>query len=169
MKIYLVQPGEHESETLTQRGEWQLQTLARRLLKDKLEVDRIYVNGHNVSRESGSILSKSLKVPVISDERFREVNKEIILGDIRDHDIENMENIGLFIDEIARKGKDAIITVGGGIHRMVISKLTGMPLNETRHFSLMSSGISILEFNEKADTPKWRITTINDRNHLFAP
>jgi broad specificity phosphatase PhoE len=169
MKLYLIQPGENDSLNLTKNGELELCSLARKLINDKIEVDRVYVNGHNVSRQSGKILSNKLHVPVISDERFVEVKRENLLRDIKEKDIENLENINLFIDEVASKGKDAIITIGGGIHRLVISRLTGMSINETIHFSFFSSGLSILEKKEVNGTDKWRITSINDRNHLKIP
>lgn len=169
MKIYLIQPGENDSSNLTKNGELELYSLARRFLSDKIDIHRVYVNGHDVSRQSGQILSKKLEVPVISDERFVEVNRDIILGNIKEEDFDNLDNVNLFIDELANKGKNAIITIGGGIHRLIISRLTGMPINETRHFSFLPSGVSILERSKKDGTEKWRIAVINDTNHLRIP
>jgi broad specificity phosphatase PhoE len=167
MKIYLVHPGENDSIYLTEGGVWQLNTLARRLINERIDVDRIYVNGHDVSRQSGHILSKILRVPIVSDERFVELNKKVILGNVDPIDLENLENINCFVDEVINKKKDAIITIGDGIHRFIISRLTGMSLQETRHFSLQSSGISTLYYDNS--TAKWRINSINDVNHLRIP
>lgn len=169
MKIYLVHPGENEFGDLTPKGEWQIKSTARRLSTEKVNVDKVYVNGHNVSRASGDILSKALRVPIVSDERFREIDKKIVLGDIRNEDMENLEFVNLFVDEIVKSGKDAIITIGGGIHRAVISRLTGMPLNETRHFSLLHAGVSVLEYGLRDGTLVWRMTSLNDRSHLRVP
>lgn len=165
MKIYLIPPGENNSGKLTEMGRTHLFALARRLGNEKVDVDRIYVNSNSVSRESGEILSKYLKIPLTSDERFSEIKKETILGDIDDLDGENLNYINLFVEEIVNKGKDAIITIGGGVHRVVLSKLTGMNLEQTKYFSFHSSGISIVEF----DTGKWRISRLNDRNHIRIP
>ncbi|MBM3232425.1 histidine phosphatase family protein [Candidatus Pacearchaeota archaeon] len=166
MKIYLIQPGENDSSNLTKNGERGLYSLARKLINDKVQIERVYVNGYNISRQSGKILSNKLEVPIISDERFFEVKKEFILGDVQG-DIENLENINLFIDEIVSKGKNVIITIGGGIHRIIISKLTGMSLQETRHFSFKPAGISILYYDNT--TGRWRINSLNDVNHLRIP
>lgn len=169
MRIYLVQPGENETGNLTEKGKWQLHTLARRLINEKIEVDRVYVNGHNISRQCGEIISKSLRVPIISDERFTEIDKLVIIGELNESHLENIENINLFIDELANKSKDVIITIGGGIHRMIISRLTGMQLSETRHFLFKSSGVSILEYSNDNGTGKWRILSLNDLTHLSVP
>lgn len=171
MKIYLIHPGDSDLNDLTPKGILQMKNLSRKLISDKLSFDKIYVNGHDVSRQSGNILSKSLKIPIISDERFVEITKKVILGDLDDFDQNNLDHINLFAKEIAEIGKDVIITMGGGIHRVLISALTGMPLNETRHFSLYPSGVSILQYSEGSDdgTGRWRISVLNDRTHLKIP
>ena len=169
MKIYLIQPGENDSTYLTEEGVWQINSLARRMINDRVSAERIYVNGHDISRQSGHILSKSLKIPVVSDERFVDVNKNVVLGEIDSYEFENLENITCFIDEIVNKGKDAIVVIGEGVHRVFISKLTGMPLRETRHFSLMHTGISVLEYLNNGSTGNWRMSLLNDRAHLNVP
>lgn len=171
MKIYLIHPGDSDLNDLTSKGILQMKNLSRKLISDKLKFDRIYVNGHDVSRQSGNLLSKSLKIPVISDERFVEITKKVILGDLDDFDQDNLNYINLFAKEIAQNGKDVIITMGGGIHRVLISALTGMSLSETRHFSLYPSGVSILQYSENldGDTGRWRILALNDRTHLGIP
>ncbi|HLC73267.1 MAG TPA: hypothetical protein VJH20_01370 [Candidatus Nanoarchaeia archaeon] len=169
MKIYLVHPGENDSFNLTANGVCQMQSLARRLIQDNVSVDRIYANGHEVSRQSGIILSKSLKVPVINDERFVEPNKKVIFGDLDENDNENLSYINLFIENIVSKGKDLIITMGEGIHRFVISTLTGLSLHETKHFLLFSAGLSVLHYTSNDSTGVWRMSLINDRSHLRIP
>lgn len=169
MKIYLVQPGDNDSFNLTANGVCQMQSLARRLRYDNVNVDEIYANGHEVSRQSGIILSKSLKVPVINDERFVEINKKVIFGDLDENDHENLNYIHLFIDEVVSKGKDSIITMGEGIHRLVISTLTGLSLHETKHFSLLSASLSVLHYTSDDSTGVWRMSLINDRSHLRIP
>jgi broad specificity phosphatase PhoE len=168
MKIYLVHPGDNNFLELTEQGVWQMKAVVRRLLKDKIKADRIYANGHEVSRQSGLILSRSLKIPMVNDERFVELNKRIILGEITQADFENLGYINLFLEEIVNKGRDAILTIGGGVHRAVISMLTGLPLEETRHFSLMPASISVLHYAPDG-TGGWRISLINDRSHLSLP
>ncbi len=167
MKIYLIQPGQNELGSLTEKGRWELNTLARRLINEKIEVNRIYVNGHSISRQTGNLLSKTLEVPIISDERFSEIRKDVILGNLNEFDIENLQCVNLFVDEIVGKKNDALITIGGGIHRVIISRLTGMPLEETRHFSLTPAGISTLYYDNS--TGRWRINSLNDVNHLRLP
>ena len=167
MKIYLIQPGQNELGSLTEKGRWELNTLARRLINEKIGVNRIYVNGHSISRQTGNLLSKTLEVPIISDERFSEIRKDVILGNLNEFDLENLQCVNLFVDEIVGKKNDALITIGGGIHRVIISRLTGMPLEETRHFSLTPAGISTLYYDNS--TGRWRINSLNDVNHLRLP
>jgi len=167
LKIYLVHPGESEFGKLTNEGIWQLKGVARRFLSEKIEADRIYVNGNSVSRQSGDVLSRSLSVPVVSDERFTEISERVVLGEFFEEDIENLDYVNLFVDEIVNKGKDVIIIVGGGVHRAVMSRLTGMSLAETRHFSLLSAGVSVLEYSR--DDLRWKIKIVNDRAHLMVP
>ncbi|MEK6914931.1 MAG: hypothetical protein AABW89_00110 [Nanoarchaeota archaeon] len=169
MKIYLVHPGENDSSELTSRGVWQMQALARRLIMDNIDADRIYANGHEVSIQSGNVLSKCLRIPVINDERFVEINKKVIFGEINKEDVENFNYLSLFVEEIVGKGKDAIITMGGGIHRAVISLLTGMHLHETRHFSLLPASISVLHYIQNEGPGAWRVSLVNDRSHLNLP
>ena len=169
MKIYFVHPGENKSGELTSNGVWQLKSLIRSLVNHKINVDRIYVNGHNISRQTGNILSKSLKVPIFSDERFVEINKSVILGDFKEGDIENLENVNLFVDEIISVGKDVIITIGGGIHRAIISRLAGFNLDTTKHFSLSHGSISLLEYHHVDGTGIWRIAYLNYTTHWRFP
>lgn len=167
MKIYLIQPGDNDSENLTPKGKSDILSLARKINNDKISVNRIYVNGHSISRQTGNLLSKALEVPIISDERFSEIRKEVILGNFNGFDSENLHHINLFVDEIVTRKNDAIITIGGGIHRVIISRLTGMSLPETRHFSFKSAGISTLHYDNS--TGRWRINSLNDVNHLRLP
>lgn len=167
MKIYLIQPGENDSNNLTSNGVLQIKSLARKILSERIDVNKIYVNGSNISKQTGELLSKMLEIPIFSDERFVEIGKDIILGKFNNLDLENLDNLNLFIDEIVHKNKDVIITIGGGIHRLIISKLTGMPLVETRHFYFQNSGVSILHYDN--GTAKWRISSVNDVNHLRIP
>jgi len=169
MRIYLVHPGENGAQGLTENGVWQIETLVRQLIKSDIKVDRVYANGHEASRESGDILSKSLRVPLVCDERFIEVNKMVILGEINDFELENLDYVNLFVDEIVSKGKDAIITIGGGIHRAVISRLTGIPLSETRHFSLFPASLSSVQYSNNEMVASWKISFINDTTHLRVP
>lgn len=167
MKIYLVSPGENDSRNLTDKGKSDIYSLIRKLTNDKIKVKRIYVNGHNVSRQTGNMLSKAFEVPIISDERFSEIGKGVILGSFNDLDLENLRYLNLFIDEIVARKNDVIITIGAGVHRAIISRLTGLPLQETRHFSFKSAGISTLYYDD--GTGRWRINSLNDVNHLRLP
>jgi broad specificity phosphatase PhoE len=167
MKVYLVHPGENEFGNLTSDGTWQIKSVARRFLAERLDVGKVYVNGNNISKQSGNILSKALLVPIVSDERFIEVTKEVVYGNIKDLDVENLGYIDLFADEIVNRGGDVIIIVGGGVHRVVISRLTGMSLPETRHFTLSHGGVSVLEYDDCEMV--WKIECINDKTHLIRP
>ena len=167
MNIYLIQPGQNEEGSLTEKGRWELNTLTRRLINDKINVNRIYVNGHSISRQTGDMLSKALEVPIISDERFSEIGKDVILGNFNELDFENLQCVNLFVDEIVCRKNDAMVTIGGGVHRVIISRLTGMSLEETRHFSLTPAGISTLYYDNS--TGRWRINSLNDVNHLRLP
>lgn len=165
MKLYLAHPGENDGNNLTSKGEWQIKTLARRLNTDSIKVNRVYSNGHSVSTQSGDILSRTLTTPLIHDERFVEINKSFIEGFFNESEIENLDYIHLFADEIVSKCEDAILVLGDGIHRAVISRLTGMPLSATRHFSLSPGSISVLS----GSTGSWRIDRVNDTNHIRLP
>lgn len=167
MKIYLIQPGENDLENLTDKGKSEIYSLIRRFSNDKIKINRIYVNGNSVSRQTGNMLSKAFEVPIISDERFSEIGKEVILGSFNGLDFENLQNVNLFIDEVVARKNDVIITIGAGIHRAIISRLTGLPLQETRHFYFKSAGISILSYDN--GTGRWRINSLNDVNHLRLP
>lgn len=169
MRIYLVHPGENDGGSLTDNGIWQLNMLAKRLAIDRFRADRIYANGHDVSRQSAGILARSLGIPIFHDERFVEVKKSAIEGNLTDADVENLEYINLFIDEVVMNGKDIVVTLGDGIHRAVISRLTGMPLHSTRHFSLWPGSISVLQRQNIGSTGEWRISAVNDTNHLRVP
>ncbi len=167
MKIYLIQPGENDLKNLTDNGRSDINSLVRRFNNDKIKVNRIYVNGHSISRQTGVMLSKAFEVPIISDERFSEIGMDFILGNFNEFDFENLQNVNLFLDEIVTRKNDVIITIGAGIHRAIISRLTGMPLQETRHFSLKPAGISTLHYDNS--TGRWRINSLNDVNHLRLP
>lgn len=167
MKIYLVQPTPHVSSNFTDSVNFEIQALARRMLSNKINIGRIYVNGNDISQKTGSILSKILHVPVFRDDRFSEVNKNVIFGNFENIDFQNLENINLFIEEIVDKNNDVVITIGEGVHRVIISKLTGMSLTETRHFYFQNAGISVLHYDNA--TKIWRINSINDVNHLRFP
>ncbi len=169
MKIYLIHPGENDGEQLTNNGLLQLNLLTRRLLADRFRAERIYANGHTVSTQGASLLSRSLKIPLVHDERFVEVKKSTIEGSYNQEDLENLEYINLFVEEVVKDGKDAIISLGDGIHRAIISRLTGMPLHSTRHFSLWPSSISVLQHEDIGSTGLWRMTRVNDTNHLRIP
>src|SRR3989344_5041857 len=103
MKIYFIHPGENN-------GIWQLNMLVNRLVIDHFRADRIYANGHDVSRQSAGILGKSLGIPIFHDERFVEVKKSAIEGNLTKSDIENLEYINMFVDEIVMNGKDAVVS-----------------------------------------------------------
>lgn len=163
MKIYLVQP----AYDLSKNKDLEIQALARKLISDKININRIYVNEQEFSVGTGSILSKALKVPIVTDSRFLDVGKDVILGSSDNRDFDNLQNINLFIEEIVDKNDNVLITIGGGIHRIIISKLTGMSLAETRHFRFQNTGVSVLHYDN--DTKKWRINSINDVNHLRIP
>ncbi|MBS3083687.1 histidine phosphatase family protein [Candidatus Pacearchaeota archaeon] len=169
MKIYFIHPGENDGNSLTDNGIWQLNMLVNRLVIDHFRADRIYANGHDVSRQSAGILGKSLGIPIFHDERFVEVKKSVIEGNLTEADVENLEYINLFIDEVVKNGKDSVVALGDGIHRAVISRLTGMPLHSTRHFSLWPGSISVLQRQNIGSTGVWRMTTVNDTNHLRVP
>ncbi len=169
MKVYLVRPGENDKGILTSKGIWQIKTTARRFLTEKTQIDKIYVNGNSVSKQSGEILSKSLIVPVVSDERFSEIKESVILGNFSEDENENLEYVNLFVDEIVSNGKDVIISIGNGVHRAVISRLTGMSLVETRHFSIAESSVSLIESKYDGFNNKWVISNINDLTHLKMP
>lgn len=167
MRIYLIQPGENDSNELTDKGVIQIKLLARKLISNKIKISQIYVNGNNISRQTGELLSKAIEVPLISDERFSEVRRDVIFGNSYSSDIDNLKSINLFINEIFYRNEDVIITIGGGVHRVIISMLTGMPLEETRHFFFQNTGVSVLCYDN--GTKKWRINSINDVNHLRIP
>src|SRR3989338_2235366 len=158
MKIYFIHPGENDGNSLTDNGIWQLNML----VIDHFRADRIYANGHDVSRQSAGILGKSLGIPIFHDERFVEVKKSAIEGNLTKSDIENLEYINMFVDEIVMNGKDAVVSLGDGIHRALISRLTGMPLHSTRHFSLWPGSISVLQHQNIGSTGVWRMTSVND-------
>ncbi len=166
MKLYLVNPSNDDGDGLDGEGFRQMKLVARRLILDRVSVDRVYANGRLVSAQSGDILSKALRAPLIRDERFVEFN--IMQSSDFIVDTENLESIYAFVDELLMRGKDAIIIMGGGIHRAVISRLTGMSLADTRHFELMPSSISVVQYN-KDITNGWRIQSINDTTHLLVP
>ena len=170
MKIYLAHPGENDGDCLTPLGVWQIKTLARRLNTEGVKVGKVYANGHSVSKHGAEILSRAIGSPVVHDERFFELDKSFIEGlSFSELESENIEYIHLFVDEILRKGEDALITLGDGIHRAVISRLTGMPLASTRHFSLSPASLSVIRHYPIGSTGAWRIDIANDINHLRVP
>lgn len=166
MKIYLVQPVKNSSDDLAKEN-LSLQALVRRMILEELKFNRIYVNNSDVSIKTGDFLSKALRVPLLRDDRFSDIGKNVILGKLDNMDLENLENVNLFIEEIISFNKDLIVTIGSGIHRLIISKLTGMPLLETRHFDFENAGFSVLYYDN--GTNMWRINSINDVNHLRIP
>src|SRR3989344_3779665 len=74
--------------------------------------------------------------------------------------------LNLLIYDVVKDGKDTAISLGDGIHRAIISRLTGMPLHSTRHFSLWPGSISVLQYEGAGNTGLWRMTRVNDTNHL---
>ena len=169
MKIYLIHPGENDGERLTDNGLLQLNLLSRRLAVDHFRAAKIYANGSTFSTQGATILSRSLNIPLFQDERFTEVKKSTIEGNFSQQDLENLEYINLFVDDVVKDGKDTAISLGDGIHRAIISRLTGMPLHSTRHFSLWPGSISVLQYEGAGNTGLWRMTRVNDTNHLRIP
>lgn len=169
MKLYFVHPGENDGEGLSSKGQWEIKMLARRLMLNGFKVDYVYTNGHLFSTQTGKILSRSLNIPFVSDERFSEISKEAIDGNFTQRDCENIEYVNLFVDEILKDGKDALITIADGIHRAIISRLTGMPISATKHFLFRQGSISLLTYQTSGDTGNWRMAYLNDTSHLRLP
>ncbi len=169
MKIYLAHPGENDGRFLTERGIWQTKTLARRLSTDGVKFGRVYANGHNVSKQTADIISKYVGTPIIHDERFLEIPKEVIEGAYDEMQMENLDYINLFVSEVIDRGEDALIVIGEGVHRAVISRLTGMPLASTRHFSLSNGSLSVIRHHSSDNSGVWRISSVNDITHLNVP
>lgn len=169
MEIYLAHPGENNGVSLTEQGVWQMGALARRLHIEKLNFGKIYANGHNVSRQAAWILGSSVGIPIIHDERFVELNKNFIEGSFSESEFENLNYVNLFVDEVVGRGDNALIILGDGMHRAIISRLTGLPLDSTRHFSLSSASLSVLKYYNSGSTGFWRLNVVNDVNHLRVP
>ena len=169
MKLYLVNPGKHESGELNEEGIRQIKLLARRLTLDRTSIDRIYANGHLVSVQSGGILSRALRIPLVRDERFIDFDFRSLITNPFSVDADNLELIYFFVDEIVRRGKDAVIAMDGGIHRAVISRLTGLSLADTRHFELMPASLSVLQYHSMDGIEGWRLSVVNDTTHLRVP
>ncbi len=169
MEIYLAHPGENDGQSLTDEGVWQIGALARRLNIEKIKFDKIYANGHNVSRQSALILGKSFGSRIVHDERFVELNNTIIDGEFNDLEFENLSYINLFVDEVVSRGESTLVILGDGIHRAIISRLTGLPIDSTRHFSLSPASLSVLKYHGSGSTGFWRLNVVNDVNHLRVP
>ncbi len=169
MEIYLAHPGENDGQDLTEQGIWQMKNLARRLKIENIKFDRIYANGHNVSRQAAWILGSFVGSSIIHDERFVELNKTFIEGNFSESDFENLEYIHLFVDEIISCGENALVIFGEGIHRAIMSRLTGLPLASTRYFSLSPANLSVLKYHDVGNTGFWRLNVVNDVNHLRVP
>lgn len=169
MEIYLAHPGENDGQNLTERGVWQMNALARRLRMERVSVGKVYANGHLVSAQSGDILSRTLRVPLVRDERFVEFDFGSLIANPFSVDNDNIESIHVFVDELVRRGEDAIIAMDGGIHRAVISRLTGLSLEDTKHFDLSPASLSVLQYASMNGTRGWRIASVNDTAHLHVP
>ncbi len=169
MEIYLAHPGENDGQDLTEQGVWQMENLARRLKIENIKFDRIYANGHNVSRQAAWILGSSAGSPIIHDERFVELNKTFIEGSFSEPEFENLGYINLFVDEVVGRGENALVILGDGMHRAIMSRLTGLPLVSTRHFSLSPASLSVLKYYGAGSTGFWRLNVVNDVNHLRVP
>ncbi len=169
MEIYLAHPGENDGQSLTDGGIWQMHTLARRLNIEKTNFGKVYANGHNVSRQAAQILGHALGSPIVHDERFTELNKTFIEGSFNESEFENLGYLNLFVDEVVGRGENALVILGDGMHRAIISRLTGLPLVSTRHFSLAPASLSVLKYHGSGNTGVWRLNVVNDVNHLRVP
>ena len=169
MEIYLAHLGENDGQSLTETGVWQMSALARRLQTEGVNVGKVYANGHNVSRQAAEILRRAVGSPIVHDERFVEINKSFIEGDFSELEFDNLAYIHLFVDEILGRGENALISLGDGMHRAIISRLTGLPLVSTRHFSLSPASLSVLKYHNVGSAGFWRLNVVNDVNHLSVP
>ncbi len=173
MKIYLVRHGEKESEEyedlLTETGERQIMLLARKLKFDNLFVSKIYSTNHYRSIKTAEILSKKLLIPVFRDDRIIEIDKEFFW--VPDLFIEDEKILAIkeFVDEIVSKGEDVILAMHGGINRVVISHLTGLPLKEMKFFAMDLGSLSIIEKSEIMGKMMWNLKLLNDTTHLRVP
>ncbi len=173
MKIYLVRHGEKESEgadaELTENGERQITLLARRLKHDKVNVSRIYSTNHSRSVRTAEILSKALALPVVRDDRLRELERNLFNEQNSNVEHDDVQAVNLFIEEMVSRRQDIILAMHGGINRAVISYLTGIGLYDMRHFFMDFASVSLIELVEIDGQIKWRVKMLNDTTHLRVP
>ncbi len=173
MKIYLVRHGEKEDETkdppLTEKGERQINLLARRLKQEKVKVSKIYTTNYLRTIKTADIISKKLCLPVVRDDRLNELYSEFFyLPDVSvEHEM--IFAVKTFVDELVSKKQDVILAMHGGINRAIISHLTGISLKEMRFFGMDFGSISLIEYTELMGKNIWRVKFLNDATHLKVP
>lgn len=155
-----------------------------------IECDKIISSDLGRAVESAKIISKKLKLPVITDSRLRERNLGIAQGltleqfsiqfseifeQFKNGDpdfvIPDGESIGhryersvAFFEETAaaNEGKRIVVITHGGVLDGVFRKIFGIPLSHPRKFSLYNASVNTVQIYQK----EWRLLNWGYTAHL---
>ncbi len=197
-KIYLIRHAQSEynekgifqgrlDSDLTPLGFVQSRLLVNRFKKEKPQV--IFTSPQRRAYKTALTLSDILQIPLIVEERIREMsfgilegnhfwtmfeeNKEMILNWLKDpvkHPLPTQEDmkefekrIRSFLEDLKKRKEEVIAVVGHGgtLHGLVCLAL-GIGLEKMWHIHMDNTGVSLLEY----DGERFYLRELNDTCHL---
>lgn len=179
----------HWDGDITELGKKQIDALAERMRDVK--IDALYTSDLYRTRMTASAITKYHDIPMINDERLREINIgpweavffgnvlrsdpeifKVFMGDPENFYLEGAETYSQVrdrsaaaVEEIAAKHDgEAVAVVSHGITiRCIISKLCGIPLNDTETLPIFkNTGIAHLFY----ENGKFTVDYLNDASHI---
>ena len=153
MRIYLIRHGEVKDKKLTENGYKQIINLD--FYYKKLLVNKIFSSDMNRSKQTALSLSKSHNRKVIVTKNLREL--EVVRDKFND------KNLSKFLKNLlSKKYKNVFIVCHGYVIRWFISKLTGIPFENTLKLSIYPCSTTLLV----TDGVKGKAIFINNYNYL---
>lgn len=175
MEIYFVRHGQAMQETddgfLTEQGILQAEKLARRLSSyPGKKFNEFYTSNLTRAKQTGDIVSKTLKLKPIIEPSLNEFQAEFIKqgkSKMSGQDKKHYTNLVSFLEKITHEPnqeKRILIICHGVTNRIILSYLLDLDFKNLIYMSQENTGINSAHWTEKHKN--WRVDYWNNYSHL---